>query len=753
VGTGTRDIRSLTAQQRARLVLRMAGSGEHPAVPAVTRRPGGCQRVPLSHLQEEIWLNERMAAEDGTQNLSATVRVRGALDVPALRRAFDHLVARHEALRTSIVGAPGDLVQVVDPEPAARLLVERRLGVTGEPARSAEAIALAERECGYPLDLSSGGPLRGRLVTFSPDDHVLCLTVHHIVADGWSADLIWRDLSAYYTAERVGGPAALPPLPVQFPDYAYWQRTRTDSRMVEDRNLAYWAEQLDGLAGTRPAPRPAGSVTETLVATLPGARYSQLRELAAGLRVTPYILLCAAFCCLIAHQEGRGGAVIGSTDHGRTGPELDDMVGSFAQVYPLRVDLNGDPSFVDAVSRTRDAVVGAKEHSGVSLGQITRRLKLAPTPRSPFFDVVFQLQPRLGAYATAFPQASLELVQPSRGRSLFGLLVTGEEHADRLVLAAEFSPEYRTRPAVAALIDALLDVLDRAALDPNRPVGDLVGGGVVAARPPARRRAAPTPALVALRRDGASPALYCAAPISGSALCYQGLSRLLPAGRPVLGLPAAGLDGECPPMRRIEDIAAHHVRTITSRQPDGPYLLMGWSVGGMVAYEMARQLDSDGCEVGLVVMVEATPVRGVDPAAAADAVSLFVADLASLSGQAPPAVPATFGGCADADVVRPLRDTLCSAGLLPADVSDQFLANRFAVFRANLDAVTAYTPVPRDGRMVYIQGADSPDYVETWRPYSLRGIEHRTVPGDHYSMWSPRLLPFLVDEIQAVLPE
>ncbi|MFJ4437306.1 condensation domain-containing protein [Streptomyces sp. NPDC088923] len=715
----------------------------------------------MTRHQEYLWLQERINPDEAAAfNISLTLRIRGAVDVPALRAAFHRLAERHEVFRTSIMATANGPAQFVDPEPGTRLLVERRFGLVDEESRAEAASRLADEASGHLFDLSSGGLLHSRLVTLDPDDHVLSLTLHHLIADGWSTDLLWRDLAEYYAAECEGREPVLPVLPVQFADYAHWQRTRPDDRVVR-ADLAYWQERLGAPAEDLPGPRPPGtpaspsrSTADSLSALIDASAYARLREVASSMRATPFIVMGAAFACVAARRTGRPDGVFVTLDHGRSHRELDDTVGSFAHPQILRVPLEGDPSFAEVVERTRETVAGAREHGTVSLGQIIERLcpgRVGPARHGLLPSLAFQLQPRSATPPAAFGSASVEPVVPRKHGTGFDLLLTAEETAEGLRLICESAPDFCTREEAEAQVAAFLDILDRAVADPGLGLVQLLGHPLPlydGPRPPEGPTPRARPAHVVPLRHGmegsGTPPLFLVPPISGSPLCYLGLARRLPGDGPVLGLRAPGLDGEQGVLSNAGDLADHYAAAVRMRRPRGPYLLAGWSAGGLLAYETARRLTDAGQRVALLAMIEPTPLREFPVLSGPEAMSLFAEDLAHSLGRTQPTLDCLEEpGLDEQEALVRLRSVLVRAELLPEQASESFVANRFAVFRANLQAVNTYSPGNWSGQPVYVQGTGSPDFMDTWRDATGTAWERADTPGDHYSMWSPEYLPAL----------
>jgi amino acid adenylation domain-containing protein len=335
--------------------MRRAGLPVLPPVVPVERTGA----LPLSFAQERLWFLDRLEPGSTTYNIPAAWRLGGALDEAALERALGEVVRRHEALRTVFAEADGSPVQVIAPFGGFALPVEDLSGLS-EADREAAVRLRAREEARRAFDLSAGPLFRAALLRLGKEDHVLLLSMHHIVSDGWSMGVLFRELSTLYAAYREGGESPLPELPVQYADYAVWQREQLEGDVLE-RQLSYWRERLTGapelLELPTDHPRPA-------VQTFRGASVpvklslellERLQRLGRSEGATLYMTLLGAFQVLLSKYSGSEDVVVGSPIAGRTRGEVEALIGFFVNTLVLRTDLSGDPSFREVLGRVREA--------------------------------------------------------------------------------------------------------------------------------------------------------------------------------------------------------------------------------------------------------------------------------------------------------------------------------------------------------------------------------------------------------------
>jgi amino acid adenylation domain-containing protein len=439
-----------------------------PVLPAVvpTERTGA---LPLSFPQERLWFIDRLEPGSATYNIPAALRLTGALDERALERALGEIVRRHEALRTTFGEVDGSPVQVIAPFGGFTLPVEDLSGL-GEADREAAVEHRATEEARRPFDLSAGPLFRAALLRLGEEDHVLLLSMHHIVTDGWSLGVLFRELSMLYAAYREGGESPLPELPVQYADYSVWQREQLAGEVL-DRQLAYWKERLAGAPELLelPADHPRPAVKAYRGASVPVELSPELLERLQGLGrsegATLYMTLLSAFQVLLSKYSGSEDVVVGSPIAGRTRGEVEELIGFFVNTLVLRTDLSGDPSFRETLRRVREATLGAYEHQELPFEKLVAELQPERSlSHSPVFQVMFELQDAGGGGA-ALPGLSVSGVEAERVSARFDLTLTLTATAQGLRGALNYSTDLFERRTAERMLSHLARVLEQVAAD------------------------------------------------------------------------------------------------------------------------------------------------------------------------------------------------------------------------------------------------------------------------------------------------
>ncbi|WP_433414231.1 amino acid adenylation domain-containing protein [Microtetraspora malaysiensis] len=377
---------SPSAARRALLEQRL----RRRATTTVQPRPEGAA-PPLSYQQERVWFMEQFAPGTSQYNIPVPMRLTGQVDVELLEQALQTLPVRHEAVRMRF---PAD----ADGRPTVRVeesvTVPLRV-VTADDEAAAQA--LIDAAAAEPFDLVEGPLLHALLVRLADDDHRLLVSTHHIVSDGWSVDLLLRDLAAAYHAGRSGAGAALPALPVSYGDFAQWQR-QTQTGPELDRQLDFWSGRLAGVPALElPAdrPRPATQVfdgdwhTVQVDAELADA----VNRLSRARGTTLFMTLLAAYQVLLSRHSGQDDFAVGSSSAGRSLAELENVIGMFINMLPMRARLDDDPTFDEYLERTRVGVLDAFDHAEVPFEQLVNALGVPrDVSRPPVFQAMFALQ-------------------------------------------------------------------------------------------------------------------------------------------------------------------------------------------------------------------------------------------------------------------------------------------------------------------------------------------------------------------------
>ncbi|MGC4987745.1 amino acid adenylation domain-containing protein [Nocardia salmonicida] len=437
------------------------------------------QRVPLSLAQQRMWLLNRLDPDATVYNIPAAIRLTGALDLPALSLAVADLFARHEVLRTRYP-ARGDvpIQDVLAPDAV-------RVDLTPVEVAGDELTDEVRRTVATGFDVTAAPPVRLRLLRLGADDHVLVFVAHHISADGFSMGPLTRDLVLAYTARTAGSPPAWSPLPLQYADYAVWQRDalgdEADPTSTAAAQLAYWHDELAGLPEeiALPADRPRPAVQSFAGATstfeIDAALHAELAGLARAQGVTVFMVVQAALAVLLARLSGTDDVAIGTPIAGRGARELDDLVGMFVNTLVLRSRITESDPFTALLTQTRDTDLRAFAHADVPFERVVEAIQPARSAgRHPLFQVALSFE-NLAPVAFELPGITVGALDARTAEAKFDLLLTVREQQDNGGMYAEFG--YATDLFDAATVDSFgqrfVRLLAAVVADPDLAVGDI----------------------------------------------------------------------------------------------------------------------------------------------------------------------------------------------------------------------------------------------------------------------------------------
>ncbi|HEX7980351.1 MAG TPA: amino acid adenylation domain-containing protein [Gemmatimonadaceae bacterium] len=450
-----RKLAALSPEKRAMLERARATAAEAPRRSAIPARAAGAP-VPMSFAQELLWLLDRATPGMHGYNVPRVGRLRGSLDLAALQYALDAIVARHEVLRSTFDLVDGEPRQIVhDPGPIAIELTDLRDRPSDR--RVPDAVQIVRELSRRPFDLANDPQLRVSLLRLDDDDHVLLMESHHVASDAWSRNILLSELSTFYEAHRKGTDPGLPPLPVQYGDFARWQREMLAGDALEE-HLAYWREQLRDapalleLPTDRPRPTMPSFEGGSRSRLLPAGLLAKLRALSTAQGHTLFVTLLAAFDVLLARLSGQTDVVVGSPIASRPHEETEGLIGYFANTLVLRTRLDGDPTFLELLARVRETTLGAFEHQDVPFEKLALDLQRGRAlGRNGLFQVMMTLQDAQ-LRTVQLPGLAFEPFGQSRGATKFDLSLFLHERADGL--SAGF--EYRTDLFDAETIDRML---------------------------------------------------------------------------------------------------------------------------------------------------------------------------------------------------------------------------------------------------------------------------------------------------------
>ncbi|HEY2306853.1 MAG TPA: condensation domain-containing protein, partial [Streptosporangiaceae bacterium] len=432
------------------------------------------ERLPLSYAQQRLWFVDQLAGTSAEYNMPEALRLRGELDREALERTVSAIVERHESLRTHFVAVDGEPVQVIVPALRIPVPVDDLSGLD-EALRPAAAQAAWRREWEQPFDLGRGPLLRLRLLKLAEQDHILLRAWHHIVSDGWSMGVFNREFAALYEAFQEGRGNPLEPLPVQYADFALWQRSWLDDETVS-RGLGYWKAQLSGipeqlaLPADRPRPAVQTFAAELCSLTLPPDRVAALKRLGQANQATLYMTLLSGFAVLLQRYSGQDDIVVGSPIANRQEPQLEQLIGFFVNSLVMRVQVGAEVSFRELLLAVRSTTLDAYQHQDIPFERLVEELSPERSlSRPPVFQVVFALQ-----NAPAGPQRLKGLeIAPVVGDELrvrFDLEVHAVERDGGLDLAWLYNRDLFDRWRMEQMARHYVTVLEAAVSAPDAPL-------------------------------------------------------------------------------------------------------------------------------------------------------------------------------------------------------------------------------------------------------------------------------------------
>ncbi|MCH7625550.1 MAG: amino acid adenylation domain-containing protein, partial [Chloroflexi bacterium] len=473
----SRRIAGLSPEKRALLERELMKRGTDDVAIGVIPRRADTGNIPLSFAQQRLWFLAQLEPDSPAYNMPKAMHMRGPLNVAALQRSLNEIIARHEVMRTRYVSTDGIPTQVVADGCSIDLPVIDMTDVPGAD-REHELQRVMSEEAGRRFDLSTDLTLRAALIKLDLQEHVLLLTTHHIASDGWSTGVLTRELSALYAAYCEGRPSPLGDLPIQYSDYSQWQRDWLRGEVL-DSQLAYWRDRLADAAFTldlptdrpRPAEQTYRGKRRSLL--LPAALSDSLKVLSRQEGATLFMTLLAAFKTLLFRQTGQEDIVVGSPIAGRKHAETEQLIGFFVNNLVLRTDLAGDPTFVELLSRVRRHAVDAYENQDIPFEKLVEALQPKRDPsRHPLFQVMFALQntPREEFELAGLTVSALEI--ESRGTP-FDLTLSVAETEGRLTTSVTYNTDLFDSLTIDRMLDQYRVLLQGIAAEPTLRISRL----------------------------------------------------------------------------------------------------------------------------------------------------------------------------------------------------------------------------------------------------------------------------------------
>lgn len=822
-----RSIESLAPEQRALLEQRLRQRSRKAT--GIARRPNP-DLYPLTPGQERLWRLSRLRPADPVYNVTQAWRLTGQLRLEALSEALKEVVARHPALRgrfTDVDGRPNQSLRSVD-----EFAVTVAPGLNAD-ADAAEVDAQIKRLVAQPLDLTSDPLIRLTVIEAGPLDHIVVLTVHHIVCDGISLRILIDDLSDAYSRRVAGEPQAeLPPeqqSTVTYFDVAHWLQN-----LDTTKDLEFWRENLSTVSEAirLPSVRSSGSPSslsgQSMTFTFRKEVFDGLRATARKAGTSDFAVLLAALVASIHSTTKQDCMVVATPVANRNHPEIEQMVGYFNDVVPLVVDVGSAQTSTELIASCLEVVTAALDHATVPLQDLAGLEEMASVPLSRClialqegedsqlvlpgvastvipasavsadFDLAFFLDPEgdaitctviyrsshftpadIDVYAKNF-ETALDSISNDPSQSPAELPVKplevplDEPDGDPVRATLPRVPE---SPAEAKMV-SIWSELFGVPVGPDDDFFDLGGHSLLAAELADRIAAdfevedlvlsalfqAPTPShlvsfigsdvaergwesLVPIKVTGDRPPLFFVHAHGGNVIGYSDLARNLSERQPLYGLQAPPFDADSPP--RLEDLASTYIAEVRAVQPNGPYLVGGWCLGGDIAFDMARQLTEEGEEVALVVMVDnprpevlsESPAERMRMRAELEWVNLIEQPIAGV----PDYLGGRVGRVAERFAVGLERRFTSTDGELPMGINHSRSYNRSEAVVSRERAYELYSPRPYAGRVALFRAeVESKERRQVfglgWEPFVTGRLDEYILPGPRIGMLSePRV--------------
>ncbi len=468
-------IAALSPAKRALLELRLQKQGlASPAIQTIPRRTIQ-EAIPLSFAQQRLWFLDQFEPNSPLYNIIKAIRIQGPLRREALQHTLNMIIKRHEVLRTIFIARDGTPHQIIrDPQPAPLQVIDLRPWPAA--TREAEAHRLLQQEAHRPFDLTQDLMLRATLLHLKQEEYLLLLVMHHIASDGWSMSVLFREFSILYAAFASGQPSPLPELPLQYADFAIWQREWLQGKVL-DEQLAYWKKQLADAPPLLelPTDHPRPSVQQFRGAHHPFQISSSLTDALKGMSqqegVTLFMTLLAAFQTLLYRYSGQEDILIGSPIAGRTRAELEGLIGFFVNTLVLRTRFAETLTFRELLSQVREVCLGAYAHQELPFEKLVEELQPARSlSHTPLFQVLFVLQntPRS---TLALPGVTVSPLDVEGDTTKFDLTLSLTEERDGLKGWMKYNTALFGRTTIQRMVGHFQTLLAGIVANPDQPIG------------------------------------------------------------------------------------------------------------------------------------------------------------------------------------------------------------------------------------------------------------------------------------------
>ena len=469
---------SALADKQALLALLLEEEGLlEPEKQAIVPRQTA-ESPPLSFAQQRLWFLDQLVPDSSVYHVPELIRLKGQVDVALLEYSLNEIIRRHEALRTTFPESGGKPLQVIVPSLILSLAVIDLHKLAKREEREALVQQLARAEARRPFDLRAGPLIRAALLRIAEREHMLLLDMHHIICDGWSLGILFSEMTALYDAYRKGQPSPLPPLPIQYADYALWQREWL-KKQVEEEQLRYWRQQLKYaptlLELPADAPRPLQQTFQGAMEmfTLPGSLVRKIKQLAQQTETTLFMLLLATFNVLLSRYTGQTNLVVGTPIANRRRPEIEKLIGFFVNTLPMHINLAGNPTFRELLEQVKEVALGAYAHQDLPFERLVEELQPERSlSHTPLVQVLLAVQ-NARMEPQQIPGLILQMETFDEGVAPFDLSIFFTEQGEALRVDLVYSTDLFKRASIKRMAQHLHTLLESVVASPQQHIARL----------------------------------------------------------------------------------------------------------------------------------------------------------------------------------------------------------------------------------------------------------------------------------------
>lgn len=695
-----------------------------PPIKVLPRR----KYLPVDAGQKALWDAYQKDKKAFTYNICGAIQLKIGLDADILKHSVNAVIQRHENLRVTFHRRGETVVQQIHGKVEIDVPV-MDLSALNSADQHIEVAKLAQEHAQHAFNLCKGPLIRVDLLVLNSRETVILLNIHHIVADGWSMDVLVNEIMSNYQTIGRGVKPMSDDLPIHYYDYSEWVKELTEGEIGQNE-INYWKNKFEGMTELLnlpldyPRPEQQGREGEVIMLPLGAKLTERIKRFCqdSSTRVTVFSLMQTVFAMLLRHYCGQNDIPVGTTVAARHTPDLEKLIGLLVQTVVIRNEIDPNQTFNEFLSRSTLNIAEAFDHSFIPFGDIKEKLGIE---KRDDYTVVYQVKFLLQSFAGASSHETgldFKMLQQDIKKAKGDLFFIFNEDETGLVGEITYRKELFKHETIERMCEEYRALLEAVVTDPHRKIDEYHQASIVS-----------------MNSSTDGKPFFCIHPIGGNVFCYAPLARAMGHDTKFYALQSPALSGrQCP--TSITEMAQMYIEDMRKVQPNGPYRLGGWSMGGVVAYEMAQQLQSSGQTVENLTLIDSyTPEKmKLNTATDLDLLSVFAKDLSGITKKKYE-LPI---GELKALPVHQRFDAFLNHGqqhdLFPANVDRTYMQRVFEIFTTNHHALRDYQLQPYTGDAVLFYANNNTMQLirnnHGWKKWIKGTLQAQPIPGNHYTM-------------------